>query len=64
MDQNRRVCKKCNILKQRIETGKFDARNKKFIDESGLLWNGSVCGSCNRERVKLAMRIKRNVKET
>jgi hypothetical protein len=63
METNLRACKKCNVLKQRIEVGKFDARNKKFIDEHGKLWSGSYCPPCNQERVKLAMRIKRNVKE-
>lgn len=64
MEANLRLCKKCNKLKQRIEDGKFDNRNKRWKDESGLLWNGSTCGECNKERIKLAMRIKRNVKET
>lgn len=63
MESNLRLCKKCNVLKNRIESGKFDLKNKKYVDESGKLWNGSVCGVCNQERVKLAMRIKRNAKE-
>lgn len=51
-----RRCKVCNDLKQRILVGKFDQKNKKFLDENGLTWNGNVCGSCNRERVKNVMR--------
>lgn len=63
-ETNLRACKICKQLKSRTLSGKFDERNKKYTDESGKLWNGSVCGSCNQERVKLAMRIKRNVQET
>lgn len=63
METNLRMCKKCRILKQRIEAGKFDAKNKMYVDELGKLWSGSYCPPCNKERCKLAMRLKRNVKE-
>lgn len=63
MEQNLRLCKVCNTLKQRIEAGKFDAKNKKWKDEDGLIWNGSTCGSCNKKRVRIAMRIKRDAEK-
>ena len=64
MESNLRACKICKQLKNRIQSGKFDTRNKKYVDENGKLWSGSICPPCNTERVKLAMRIKRNVQET
>lgn len=66
METNKRLCKLCNILKDRIETGKYpDGKNKKHVDESGKLWNGSVCGVCNVKRAhnnmkKLRARRKQN----
>lgn len=48
MEKNDRLCKVCNQLKPRIQSGVYpDGKNKKHVDESGKLWNGSVCGSCN-----------------
>lgn len=62
-ETNLRACKICKQLKTRTLAGKFDQRNKKYTDESGKLWCGNICPPCNCERIKLAMRIKRNVKE-
>lgn len=51
METNKRLCKVCGILKDRIETGKYpDNKNKKHVDETGKLWNGSVCSACNVTR--------------
>lgn len=51
METNKRLCKVCNILKDRTESGLYpDGKNKKYIDDSGKLWNGSVCGPCNVQR--------------
>lgn len=51
VESNKRLCKVCGVLKDRIETGKYpDGKNKKHVDESGRLWNGSVCASCNVAR--------------
>jgi hypothetical protein len=66
MENNKRICKICKVLKDRIETGKYpDGKNKKTVDETGKLWNGSVCGSCNVKRshenmIKLRARRKSN----
>jgi hypothetical protein len=51
MEKNDRLCKRCNLLKPRILVGLYpDGKNKKFTDDSGKLWNGSVCGDCNVKR--------------
>jgi hypothetical protein len=51
MEKNDRLCKRCGLLKSRTQTGIYpDGKNKKFTDDSGKLWNGSVCGDCNVKR--------------
>lgn len=60
MEQNLRICKICKQMKKRIMDGKFDEKNKRWKDENGKLWSGSYCPDCNKERVKIKMRIKRN----
>ena len=59
-DKDKRHCKRCSQLKDRKSVGKFpNLRNRKFVDETGKLWNGNVCGQCNSERMKEVMREKR-----
>lgn len=66
MESDLRKCKKCEQLKPRVLIGKYpDGKNKKYADETGKLWNGSVCGGCNVKRAnesmkKLRDRIKTN----
>lgn len=60
MEINKTICKKCGQIKDRISTGKFNNKDKKWSDETGKLWNGRTCGSCNTERVRTLMRNKRN----
>ena len=62
-DTDVRKCKVCNVLKKRTHVGKFDKRNKKFHDENGLTWNGSVCGSCHKLRSRENMRKNRFLKK-
>lgn len=51
MEKNDRLCKQCMLLKVRIESGKYpDGKNKRYTDDSGKLWNGSVCPDCNVSR--------------
>lgn len=59
IEENLRHCKICNQLKTRKQDGKFNGKDKKWRDESGLLWMGNTCGSCNRIRVKNSMKRKR-----
>lgn len=61
MDQ--RICKTCKVIKSRIPDGTFlNPKNKKFRDETGALWNGSVCPGCNTLRLKEVMKNKRSSK--
>ena len=63
MESNVRICKKCNQLKNRIEAGKFpNGKDKKWADESGKLWNGSVCGGCTVIKAKETMKVLRDKK--
>lgn len=65
MEQNKRVCKVCMREHMRIYSGKWNGKDKAWRDENGLIWNGKVCGVCNRVRVRDAMhklREKRNEK--
>lgn len=40
-------CKKCSLLKTRIEDGKYpNSKNKRYIDENGKLWSGKTCSQC------------------
>lgn len=60
---NKRKCKACSQLKDRILDGKYPTgRDKKWRDEDGLLWMGNTCGSCNRARAKTTMRKHRATK--
>lgn len=57
---DKRICKTCKFIKSRIPDGKFlNQKNKKWRDESGALWNGSVCPACNTARLKEVMKNKR-----
>ena len=62
-ESNKRVCKNCSELKVRTEAGKFNKKDKKWVDENGKLWNGSLCPSCvvvkNRMRWREANAIKK-----
>lgn len=61
MEKNKRECKVCYKLKDRILKGKFKGcKDKQWIDKSGSCWNGKICPDCNRVRVMLVMRNKRD----
>ena len=54
---NKRHCKKCGELKNRILDGKFpDSKNKRFKDDTGKLWNGNVCPQCQVSKTKEGIR--------
>lgn len=57
---NKRICKVCKVIKDRISDGNFaNGKNKKWRDAEGLLWSGSTCGPCNQLRLKEHMKFKR-----
>lgn len=59
IESNKRICKICLQIKDRIQSGKFDEKNKRWVDETGKLWNGSKCPECTKNVSKEKMRLKR-----
>lgn len=60
-EENLRHCKVCNELKERIDAGKFNQKDKKFVDKNNKLWNGNVCPTCvvakSRERMRITRKL-------
>jgi hypothetical protein len=57
MEANKRLCKQCRVLVDRILDGKFgNGRDKRWVNSIGKLWNGSLCPECNIQRAKESMR--------
>lgn len=61
VEKNSVVCKVCNQLKVKIEAGFYPGtkRNKKYVDESGKLWNGKKCPDCHKSIAKKVMQAYR-----
>jgi len=60
MEQNKRICKSCKVIKDRIADGNYpNPKNKKWRDADGGLWNGSECHPCMKLRLKEHMKSKR-----
>lgn len=56
LEKNLSTCKTCGKLKQRNLAGRWHGKDKKYVDELGLYWNGrSHCGVCNLDRVRARM---------
>jgi hypothetical protein len=49
-------CRLCEKIKVRKLIGKFDDKNKKYIDETGKLWNGRKCPQCQVDRARNNMK--------
>lgn len=49
-------CKICKEFKERILLGKFDDKNKKWVDATGKLFNGKTCPACHKVKIKENMR--------
>ena len=61
---DRVTCKKCGHKKLRIAAGKYDKRNKRYVDNHGSHWNGRLCPTCHNKRIKenmQTMRLSRKV---
>lgn len=54
MQLSRRVCSVCMKEHVRIYSGR-KGKNSFWRDEHGLLWNGRMCGGCNRVRIRGAV---------
>jgi hypothetical protein len=53
---NKSKCSSCQEIKDRIQNGKYpDNRNKKWVDERGLLWVGRKCPDCVKSGMKTRM---------
>lgn len=64
-ESNLRKCKKCLVMKQRTQVGKYDQVNKKYTDEQNRLWSGSTCPTCHAEKVRLNMeQLRKSRKES
>ncbi len=56
MESNKVQCKICKELKTKTEAGLFpNQKTKKYVDELGVMWNGKMCGQCNRTRAQKTM---------
>lgn len=64
VEANKRKCKMCGEIKNRIQDDKFpNGINKKWLDENGKQWMGNSCPPCNSDRVNFRAKAKRfNVK--
>ena len=47
-----KLCKACGQIKTRFFAGKFNKKDKKWLDADGSLWNGHVCPDCHRDRCR------------
>lgn len=64
MESNARICKTCKQIKTRTESGRYpNGKDKKYSDETGKLWNGSICPACVVEKSKLTMKKNREGKK-
>lgn len=65
MEGDKRHCKRCHILTLRIEDGKYNEKDKKYINEHKKLWNGNLCPDCvvsqSRERMKYLRQLRKIV---
>lgn len=64
VEKNLKQCKVCNEIKMRVLSGKFDYKNKRYVDETGCAWNGHVCPSCHKNKTKHNMQGLRNERAT
>ena len=56
MEVNETECRVCKQKKLRVLVGKFNAKDKRYTNEHGKLWNGRKCPECvvaiSRENIK------------
>ena len=61
-EADKRICKVCGVLKERILVGKYNNKDKKYVDLEGSCWNGRLCPLCNRLRMQSNMQKLRTIK--
>jgi hypothetical protein len=58
------VCKSCGVKKTRILAGRYaNHKDKKWVDESGLQFNGHTCPPCHQKKVAERKRLKKVTNE-
>lgn len=45
-EENLCTCRICGLLVMRIQQGKFESKNKKWVDTNGKQWTGRRCPDC------------------
>lgn len=53
-------CKNCGESKARIRHSRNQSGRIRFVGEDGKLWNGSMCGACHCNLVKIKLYNKRH----
>ncbi len=60
MEINKKTCKYCLLPKTHIDAGQYlNTKQRKWMDESGCLWNGRVCPDCHRAKCARDLQAKR-----
>jgi ribosomal protein S18 len=54
-------CKVCTQVKQRIADKTYENGLRRYVDETGKMWNGRTCPTCHKEKVKNKVREKRGL---
>lgn len=58
------TCKCCKVTMNRYLSGKYpDKRNKKWVDENGREFSGTICPTCHVKRVALRNRNRRKLRK-
>lgn len=63
IETNMRKCKVCQRMVVRTLCGKFNVKDKRYIDNNGKQWMGNTCPKCNLIRSRLNMKRKRSTNE-
>lgn len=59
MEKNKVRCKVCLVEKERILAGKYNFKDKKWVDDQGRAFNGKTCPTCYQRQVAERMRMLR-----
>lgn len=59
-ETNKKICKICNKIRNRVSAGKFpNGKDTRYTDENGKQWSGLVCPDCVKEASKVRQAKKR-----
>jgi hypothetical protein len=61
-ESDKAKCKWCMKMQMKVVTR--EGGKRKVLDEHGHQWNGRICPSCNRFRVRTAMKALRTVRSS